>query len=130
MGIYTTAQIRSAILDTAKLFEEKPGLYRFINARVPECGTPGCMVGHIAAHLGVERNPRKSVYDLQPELGFSYYELENLAGRNLEFAGYTVDACQAVKLLRAFADHRFPAEKLDTAYLAFRSTLSQTMEGA
>jgi len=46
--------IRQAILKAADSIETQPDLFDFHSVAVPECGTPGCAIGWIVAHSGVE----------------------------------------------------------------------------
>lgn len=44
--------IRTAILKAANHIEANPGDFSFASVVVPECGTPGCALGWIAAFRG------------------------------------------------------------------------------
>ena len=48
--------IRQAILAAADSIEQYPDMFRFGSVNLPnhECGTPGCDLGWIAHHLGLE----------------------------------------------------------------------------
>lgn len=109
---YTNSQIRAAILKTADLFAQRPDLYNYRRVSIPECGTPGCMLGYIAAHLGMATHGR--VHGLQDVLGFHHDELYSFAmdwrAANAPGFPYTDHAHVAAGVLRAFADARFPAE--------------------
>ena len=41
-----------ATLATAKLFEQRPELFRFSETNIPDCGTPGCAIGYIGYFMG------------------------------------------------------------------------------
>ena len=45
--------IYSAAMKAADHIERNPGLFSFMEVGVPECGTPGCMVGWVAHFMGV-----------------------------------------------------------------------------
>jgi hypothetical protein len=133
---YTNTQIRGAILKTADLFERKPHLYSYRNIEVPECGTPGCMLGYIGMYLGVKkgsfvkRDVSCGALGMEPEPTLYALGHEN-------FAGYTSDAAKAVSLLRAYANKYFPAtgpeklvDALDPAFVAFKQSFARSMEAA
>jgi len=44
--------IREAILRAADALEANPSLFKYHATRVPECGSPGCLVGLIACFAG------------------------------------------------------------------------------
>jgi hypothetical protein len=44
--------IYNAIMRAADVIETNPALYAFQKNIVPACGSPGCLIGHIGAHLG------------------------------------------------------------------------------
>lgn len=44
--------IYTAIMKAANTIEQQPELYIFQANQVPECGSPGCLIGHIGAQLG------------------------------------------------------------------------------
>ncbi len=46
----------NAIMRTAGLLEDHPALWDFMNSDIPECGTPGCALGLIAAECGERGN--------------------------------------------------------------------------
>lgn len=125
MTTFTTSQIRSAILRAADRIEREPGCYNFGSIDTPRsggCGTPHCMLGWIGFELCIYNECITRVYEvLDISVGYPLYEMCAV--------GHTVDAGIAAVGMRAYADKYFPAEKLDAAYVAFRSTL-KTMEGA
>lgn len=45
--------VYSAIMKAADHVEREPSLYEFRNVRVPDCGSPGCMLGWIGYFLGI-----------------------------------------------------------------------------
>ena len=49
------SELRQAILRAADWIEKNPSDYSFGSCEVPECGTPGCMVGWIGHFLGIEK---------------------------------------------------------------------------
>lgn len=60
--------IYNAILKAADHIEKEPHLYNFYCNRVPDCGTPGCMLGWIGHFMGLTG----SVYnDVAPVVGLS-----------------------------------------------------------
>ena len=47
--------IRQAILSAADSIEQSPPLFRFDSMRIPDgCGSPGCALGWIGFHLGMQ----------------------------------------------------------------------------
>ncbi len=110
--------IREAILKAALLFETRPDRYSYINCEVPDCESPGGMVGWILHYCGVERVERDAGETLsstaRKSIGFDWIAIEQFADSEpATFDGYLDKAAQAAKLLRAYADHRFPATKAD-----------------
>lgn len=106
--------IRQAILKTADLFEQSPSSYFFLNARVPtDCGSPGCVVGHIACCMGAKDDI--SVYGPECEdvLGVGY---DTFFGRmvslseadNFKHGAFTSNAQSAAAYLRQYADKYHP----------------------
>lgn len=45
-----------AVHATADLFDRRPDLYDFFEVEIPECGTPGCALGHIGRLSGLTRD--------------------------------------------------------------------------
>jgi hypothetical protein len=142
MGIETTftrAQIRGAILAAADSIEHSPAqLCHTHNTRTDwDKHGSGCMLFHVGLQLGMTdefltASHVANVCGIGGTDPCNYNELFNFLRTYFSehFYNVTHSAELTAKGLRAFADARFPAEKLDAAYIAFRSTLSQTMEGA
>jgi hypothetical protein len=140
MGIETTftrAQIRGAILRAADRIEREPGSYDFQQIGMPPeggCGMPYCMFGWIGFELGSKQDlSHRVATEIAGGDPRNNYILNDAANEMYKFAGQVApdfqrNALEAARAMRAWADARFPAEKLDKAYIAFRSTLSQTME--
>jgi hypothetical protein len=125
MGIYTTAQIRSAILRAADRIEGGAP-YDFngqgVTSIAPYGGCAPCMWGHIGLALGLRA-------DTNSDIAYAVTGTYNTTELYSIGAGSSHNRTVAARKLRAFADLHFPAKpSLDKAYLAFRSTLSQTME--
>jgi hypothetical protein len=122
---FPPAAIRAAILDTARLFETRPGLWDFWHNSTPDCGSPGCALGYIAFHLGVKSG------DVQDEfcplvLGIDVSKF--YADLRFSLDGKTVlsemSIEQVVRALRAYADKFYPAEQLDPAFASFKRSLA------
>lgn len=45
--------IYTAIMKAADTIERHPELYNFLSNEVPDCGSPGCLLGWIGHHLGL-----------------------------------------------------------------------------
>jgi hypothetical protein len=111
MKTFSKAEIRGAILSTAKLFEEKPDLWNWSNTQVPDCGTPGCALGYIGTALEIPAG--KAVVWVEEVLGYKdifsvqskFYADMNDASRDY---GWNLSASGASKALRAYADKYFP----------------------
>lgn len=123
---YTNEQIRAAILKTAALFETRPELYNFNEIKVPDCGSPGCMLGWIGVHLGIPAGTIVHV-DVCQAIGIKSRDLYNHCASWREVAGYTTpyteDAAIAAGALRAFAN-KYSSKQLDPSYVKFRASLS------
>lgn len=102
----TPAQKRDIFYRAAAYIEAHPGEYRFTEVRVPMRGECGCMWGHVGRIAGVPAGKRISV--ATEAFGFYHNDLYNHAD-GLEFGIYTEEAQSAARLMRAFADHHWPA---------------------
>ena len=50
--------LRQAILLTADHIEQNPETYDFMSVRIPDCGTPGCLIGWVESFLGLSEQQR------------------------------------------------------------------------
>lgn len=104
--------IRDAILKTATLFRDLPKSFNYYSTKVPpECGSPGCVIGHIALQMGVPAGMFVHSPQCQSLFGVDHatlyrrlFELTN--GRKM----WTRDARVASDALRLYADQYHPAE--------------------
>jgi hypothetical protein len=119
---YTHAEIRGAILRAATTVERDPKLFKWSVCHIPECGTPGCAVGWIGAHLGIPAN--ESLEQVARELGVLDVFYERMSEVTQQFGwsyGQWRDSAEyAATALRAYADKYYPAvaevaESADTA---------------
>lgn len=107
--------IREAILKAADWIEKNPHLYNFDRTRVPDCNTPGCMVGWIGHFMGYEPGTRCWQDGGAEQIVGVYWGIfcdrikEFLDYRGVDNS-YTVCPIAAVKGLRAYADKYHPAE--------------------
>jgi hypothetical protein len=110
--------IRQAVLKAADHIERNPHLYEFYRNEVPECGTPGCMLGWIGHFLGVKGSVG---YEVCPAMGlgegqdgFIRNGIHELAveesKRTNQWANYAGDAKTAARLMRLWVDRHHPAE--------------------
>jgi hypothetical protein len=129
MSTYSKAEIRSAILRAASKIENGAP-YDFGGQGVTgnghgtkACGP--CMWGHIGRELGLDAQSNGAISHAVS--GQETYELYAIHVTRTH--GNTLrDPKVAAKVLRAYADKYFPAEKraaLDKAYLAFRASLCE-----
>lgn len=103
--------IRQAILRAADSIEAHPELFAFgsIENPNPDCGTPGCAIGWIAHHMGVEDWPAHEdliayAMGLIP-LRF-YYRMEGI------LEGWRDDATICSKALLLYADKCHPSVEI------------------
>ena len=87
-----------ATLATADLFERRPELFKFSNLFVPECGSPGCIIGYFDAFMG---RPSGTLIDGE-SLGVSRLDFYDRMS-SLE-PGCFHDAALCAKGLRLYAD--------------------------
>jgi len=106
--------IRQAILMAADSIEQNPKLFDFNTAEIPDCNTPGCALGWIAAHLGESIhlyggwNYKKLARVMGTRGDIEFYERMNaLNGHKWK---HNADKC--AKTLRLYADkyHSAPIE--------------------
>ena len=73
-----------AAIKTADLFEQKPSLFDFYKAQIPECGAPGCAlgyIGHFMGHYGEVNGesavgiPEEEFYDRMDDLASSTWTM-------------------------------------------------------
>lgn len=102
--------VRSAILKAADWIEKNPSKYSFQSTRIPECGSPGCMIGFIGMFAGCKGN----VFDVSPALlgkTHNKFVTEIFAIRSENGGGQvTTDASVAAACLRLYADRFHPAQ--------------------
>jgi hypothetical protein len=110
MNIYT------AIMKAADTIEQCPKLYTFQANRVPECGSPGCLIGHIGAQLGhvgqgvysgetwamIGLDPDRR-YDILDQMGYWDFRFKTDEGRTFARYAVTEHAPLAAAFLRHFA---------------------------
>lgn len=112
--------IRIAILKAADWIENNPHLYAFRKAEVPECGSPGCMVGWVGSFAGYRAGTNcwrvdagcKRIIGVNCE---TYSDrIAAICRENNWFGGgaYTNDAHTAACAMRLYADRFHPAEPL------------------
>jgi hypothetical protein len=108
--------IREAILKAATFIRQNPSAYKFSNNVIPECGTPGCMMGWIFSILG----HRGQVFSFAPAvLGVTGGEFIHRVSRIQDALGYSDGsynvgtpeqmARNAEAVLRLYADKYHPA---------------------
>jgi hypothetical protein len=128
--------IRQAILKAADLIESRPELYAFYQNEVPECGTPGCMLGWIGHFLGVSGSVGYRVCPAmglgEGQDGFIRNGIHQLAidesSRTKEWPDYVSDPKAAARLMRRWADLHHPAESRALIPASVRSIFSMTPE--
>lgn len=107
--------IREAILAAAAHIEANPSSYRFRSNSPPHCGTPGCMMGWIGFHMGISGPADGGYMDaVRQACGFDYCDLGDFARETSWYStalkSYTSDAGVAARIMREFADARFPTK--------------------
>lgn len=100
--------IYNAIMKAADHIEMKPYLYDFMHTTVPDCGTPGCMLGWIGHFAGVPVGSDVLDTVAQPLLGI-YYEVHMahpfyMRLRELGAGRYWTDAAVAAAAMRLYAE--------------------------
>lgn len=104
--------IRSAILAAADWIEKNPDLYNFHNTRIPDCKTPGCLLGWIGVFAGIKKGEgvnsvEKFLGCYVPGLTSEFYErISTLGGPR----ACVLDGDTAPIALRAYADKYHPAD--------------------
>lgn len=115
----TPQQARAAFYQAAANIEARPELYEFFQVFVggPDC--PACMWGHVGRVLGMESDANNG--EVARDLGFLDPEYDVIGDTNVLYrAGFNHpdssdfygDPLQAAARLRAFADHRWPADSI------------------
>jgi len=101
---------RKAILKTADLFEQKPEVYNFFNVVVPpDCGSPGCLVGHIASFMGVAEGVEVHSDTCSEALGVTYGEFfMRMSDIHIGIESFTRSPSVAASRLRIYADKYHP----------------------
>lgn len=97
---YTDAQIYDAMHKAADHIERNPGDYNFFNTFVPECGTPGCLLGWVGLFLGRKSGSNLEALEVVGLEGMDFYDLVD------EFTGelWLVKADLAAQGLRGYAE--------------------------
>lgn len=99
---YAAPTVRSAILRTADHIEQHPELFKFIKSTVPECGTPGCLLGWIGHFLGM--TPGRCISELKQAMNADdtmfYKRLDLVLGGG----NWCHNALMCVRGLRLYAD--------------------------
>jgi hypothetical protein len=99
--------LRDAILKTAALFEERPGMFDYDRILVPDCGTPGCAIGWIDHFSGAPA--RRCIWHRGPlrEAGVEQGEFYRRMRRFDN--GWSLNAARCAAALRCYADAHHPA---------------------
>jgi hypothetical protein len=134
MSTYSKAEIRSAILRAAGHIELRPDLFNFGRCFIPDCGSPGCAIGHVGTFLGMANTGVSKASMIlvgwdDAYQGRHYCDREFYDRMDaISDSGWRWKADLCATTLRAYADKYFPAEKraaLDKAYIAFRASLCE-----
>ena len=111
--------IRQAILKAAASIEKNPDRFSFMSTDIPDCGTPGCVLGWVGFHLKVPTDQDEDRYHLvvAKALGFTcddtcpilhedtpFYDRMDSIGR----INWRRDAGDCAKTLRKYADKYHP----------------------
>ena len=111
--------IRAAFLKTADLFDRSPDAYKFLTLGVPtDCGSPGCMVGHVAAFMGVGKG--FSVFEAECEevleVPYAVFmgRIAIFSSDNREMGPVTRSPAAAAKCLRQYADKYHPVSEKES----------------
>lgn len=102
--------IRNAILSAADSIENNPSLYEFGSCDIasPDCGTPGCALGWIGLHLGLQESD--NLYAVCDAIGAKctvcFYALSEAVGSKKWY--HSADEC--AKALRLYADKYHPQQ--------------------
>ena len=104
--------VRSAILLAADHIEQHPELFRFTKCRIPECGTPGCLLGWIGHFLGMA--PGQSILGLESPMNADHHLFYDRVSSLLDQQPWTVNAPMCARGLRLYANtyHKEPVHAL------------------
>jgi hypothetical protein len=130
---YTNEQIRAAFLRAADRIEGGAP-YNYIHGYIDPYGNnpAGCRGGCMLHYVGLELKMRHvTSMDIAAAIGLSdprgklYSDAPMYAFGDAMNEPFRDEADAAVRVMRAFADHKFPASvpKPEPSYLAFRSKL-------
>lgn len=99
--------IYDAIMKAADTIEKRPDLYQFMANDIPDCGSPGCLLGWIGHHMGLRGNVFETVMPLMGDNNLDALETlrywNSPTSRSLSFGPIGQDPKAAVAHLRWLA---------------------------
>lgn len=109
-------ELRQAILKAADQIERNPDVFNYWKTSVPPCGSPGCAIGLVAAHLGFREGLYVSM-NCHRILGVDSHTFYARMGD----AATSIDAAKvwmhypllAAQSLRLYADKYHPQEGIE-----------------
>jgi hypothetical protein len=110
--------IREAILLAADHIETNPREFDFDSIHVPDCGAPGCALGWIGAHLGVERGENlvavcRAMGFGKSDAGLEFYRrMDSIQGVLRGQPDWSESHIHCARLMRVYADKYHPAPKV------------------
>lgn len=99
--------IRQAILKAADSIEQNPELFEYQESIVPDCRSPGCALGWIGHHLGMQG--KDSMHNVMPLLGYpETYSIRPFSTALDDlvdiYSGWRRNAIKCAQVLRLYAD--------------------------
>ena len=127
--------IRTAIMKAAGSIEQNPDIFSFgsIKCPDPDCGTPGCAIGWMGFHMGMEGLSSMELFTrVNSSLGINGIGIEFYGRMDAVFGGHKWkhSATNCAKALRLYADKFHPSVIPDNVIQLFSAEApSPSLEG-
>jgi hypothetical protein len=124
----------NAIMKAAEHIERNPESYRFFSHRVPECGMPGCLWGHIGAQLGMVgacnmevavKMAKDSTGHLYSFMDLRWNRMPSDSPERTKLLAWHHNAKVAAEGLREYAEKYHGHEKLHPGFVKLRGDLNE-----
>lgn len=107
--------IYDAVMRAADHIERNPHLFNFVRSYVPDCNTPGCLMGWVGHFMGLRTGTLAwdgvaRHFGIEKETG-RWHAFDDLVRRELGdegYLGYQWDVAVAAKFLRLYAAKYLP----------------------